>query len=546
VKVALAQTNPTIGDVDGNTAAILGRIAQARAAGAELVIFPEQSILGYPAKDLLLRRELIERNLASLERISAAARDIAVIVGVAEPNPQPVGRPLLNTAALVEDGRVVARWHKRLLPTYDVFDEDRYFQTAGPQPVVELRGRRLGVTICEDMLSDRMFGRMLYACDPPKELAAHGAQLLINISASPFVTGKHFWRVEHLGGHARRLRRPLLYVNQVGGNDELLFDGASCAFDASGGLVAQARCFDEDLLLVDLNHLEEARREPIPMPPADVHAALIMGLRDYVRKCGFRHVVIGLSGGVDSSLVAALAVEALGPANVHGFGMPSRYSSEHSLADAKQLAQNLGIRFSIIPIEPVHAAFERVLKPHFEGRPPDVTEENVQARIRGTILMALSNKFGSLLLSTGNKSELATGYCTLYGDMCGGLAVISDVPKMMVYELCRCINQKAGREIIPQRVFTKLPSAELRPDQHDQQTLPPYDQLDGILERYEERLETGEQIAAAGFDPATVTDVIRRIQTSEYKRQQAAPGLKVTSKAFGFGRRFPIACRPPP
>jgi len=546
VKIALVQTNPTIGDVEGNTARVLDGVQRGVAAGAELIIFPEQSLLGYPAKDLLLRREVIERNLAALERVVAATGPVGVVVGFAEFNDRPYGRPLFNSAALTCGGQLLARCRKRLLPTYDVFDEVRYFEPGEPQPVVDFRGRRLGLTICEDMWSDEeLLACRLYNVDPLAELVNAGADLLINISASPYYLGKHDVRLELLAGHARRLKVPIVFCNQVGGNDELLFDGASCVVDAQGRLVAQAKAFAEDLLVFDLDDLGATRIEEHPNGAANLHDALVMGLRDYARKCGFRSAVLGLSGGIDSAVVGCLAAAALGPDNVHAVAMPSRYSSEHSIADARQLAANLGIKFSVIEIEPMHGAIERVLLPHFGGRPPDVTEENIQARVRGLILMALSNKFGSLLLTTGNKSELAVGYCTLYGDMCGGLAVISDVPKTMVYELAHHVNQRAGRPVIPPSSLTKPPSAELRPNQTDQDSLPPYDVLDEILRRYEERLESPAQIVAGGFGPGVVADVIRKIQLNEYKRQQAAPGLKVTSRAFGFGRRMPIAARPP-
>ncbi|MCK4341083.1 MAG: NAD+ synthase [Phycisphaerae bacterium] len=546
MKVALVQTNPTIGDIAGNTRRVLEGLQHAAAAGAQLAVFPEQTIIGYPAKDFLLREDVIERNLAALEQIAAHATDVAAIVGFAERNQQAFGRPLYNAAALVHDGRVLARWRKRLLPIYDVFDEVRYFESAGPQSVFDFAGVRLGVTVCEDMWSnEEMMGQPLYACDPVRELAEAGAAVLFNISASPYFLGKHEIRVDLIRSRARKNHVPIMFVNQVGGNDEQLFDGGSCVVDAHGDLVGQARAFARDLLLVDLDDLSATRREPYPTGPANLCDALVMGLRDYVHKCGFRSAVIGLSGGIDSAVVAVVAAEALGNENVHTVAMPSRYSSDHSISDAQALAKNLGVRFSIIEIEPMHAAFERSLQPHFAGSESGIAEENIQARSRGVILMALSNKFGSLLLTTGNKSELAVGYCTLYGDMAGGLAVISDVPKTMVYQLAEHMNERAGRELIPRNIITKPPSAELKPDQTDQDSLPPYEVLDEILERYEVRLESPAQIVAAGFDEQVVTDVIRKMQTSEYKRQQAAQGLKVTSRAFGFGRRMPIAARYP-
>ena len=546
MKIALVQTNPTIGDIDGNTELVLDGLRRAAAVGARLAVFPEQTLIGYPAKDFLLRRDVIDRNLAALERISAETQGVAALVGYAERNAAAFGRALFNAAGLLDKGRVLGRWHKRLLPTYDVFDEVRYFEPGGPQPVVAFGGLRIGVTVCEDMWSrEEMHGQPLYACDPIHDLAAAGAELIFNISASPYFLGKHPLRVELMAEHARRNRVPILFANQVGGNDELLFDGSSSVVDATGRLIGQAQAFAEDMLLVELDNCAVTRCEPQPDGPASLHDALVLGLRDYLRKCGFRSAVVGLSGGIDSAVVAALEATALGAENVHGVAMPSRFSSDHSLADAQALATNLGIQFSVIGIEPMHAAFERVLLPHFARRAADVAEENIQARTRGAILMALSNKFGSLLLTTGNKSELAVGYCTLYGDMAGGLAVISDVPKTMIYRVAEHINVRAGREIIPRSTLTKPPSAELRPNQTDQDSLPPYEVLDAILERYEVDLQSADEIVAAGYEPAVVADVIRKIQISEYKRQQAAPGLKVTSRAFGFGRRMPIAARYP-
>ncbi len=544
MRIALAQINPIVGDVAGNARRVREAAHSAAAAGAQLVAFPEQTLLGYPAKDLLFRRELMQQNVEALHTLAAEARDIALLVGYAEPNTTSRGRPVFNSAALLHSGGVRGVWRKRLLPTYDVFDEARYFEPAAePQQVIELGGLRIGVTICEDLLSETLFGRPLYDVDPARECAQAGADLILNLSASPFSLGKHAWRVERLSQAARTVARPVLFVNQVGGNDELLFDGGSCAISAEGACLAQANAFCEDLLLIDTDAPAAARRESVPSGMAELHAALVMGVRDYAAKCGFRQALLGLSGGVDSAVVARLAVAALGPACVTGVALPSRFSSPASLRDARELAQTLGIGFREIPIEPAHGAFERMLAPHFEGRAADVTEENLQARARGVLLMALSNKFGSLLLTTGNKSELAVGYCTLYGDMCGGLAVISDVPKTMVYELARFINATSTTPPIPENTLSRAPSAELRPDQTDQDTLPPYPVLDAILERFEERFETAEQIIAAGFERAVVERVVRLIRGSEYKRWQAAPGLKVTSRAYGFGRRMPIAMR---
>jgi NAD+ synthase/NAD+ synthase (glutamine-hydrolysing) len=546
LKVALVQHNPIIGDVDGNTAKIRDAIRQTTTAGAQLVVFPEQAVLGYPAKDLLLRRDVIQRNVAAVDELARQTGEVGVVLGFAEPTDRPFGRPVFNAAALLHQGRIVARSRKRLLPTYDVFDEVRYFEPGGPQPVIDFGGRRLGLTVCEDMWSDEeLLARRLYDIDPLADLVRAGADVLINISASPYYLGKHESRLGLLQGHARKRRVPILFCNQVGGNDELLFDGGSCAVDAEGQLVAQAAAFAEDVLLIDLEHPAGSRIVEHPRGAANLLDALVMGVRDYVHKCGFRQAVVGLSGGIDSAVVAVVAAAALGPENVLGVAMPSRYSSDHSIADARTLAENLGIRFSVIEIEPLHAAFEQQLTPHFAGRGPDVTEENIQARLRGVTLMALSNKFGSLLLTTGNKSELAVGYCTLYGDMCGGLAVISDVPKTMVYAVAREANARAGREVVPASTLTKPPSAELRPNQTDQDSLPAYEVLDDILRRHEEELASLSEIVAADHDRTVVADVIRKIQLNEYKRQQAAPGLKVTSRAFGFGRRMPIAARSP-
>jgi NAD+ synthetase len=556
MRIALAQINSTVGDIAGNSAKILDFVARAKAQRAELVVFPELCVCGYPPKDLLLKPGFINDNIAAVKRLAEKVRGVDVIVGYAERNAAPIGRPLYNAVAVLREGQVAAVHFKTLLPTYDVFDESRYFEP-GPRDerenLVAIAGKICGLSICEDLWNDeKLIARRLYHQNPIADLNAAGAQILVNSSASPFVVGKHAFRLELFGEQVRRFGKPLIYVNQVGGNDELVFDGNSIVLDAGGNLLAQAKAFEEDLLVVDLSGMSGMGGSPMSSnhgraahvtdkDTESIYHALILGLRDYVRKCGFKSIVLGLSGGIDSALVAALAVAALGKDKVVGVAMPSRFSSDHSVNDAKQLAANLGIEFHIVPIGEVHDAYERTLAPAFIGTPADVTEENLQARVRGALLMAFSNKFNHLLLTTGNKSEIAVGYCTLYGDMCGGLAVISDVPKTTVWKLARWINRHAGKELIPRNSIEKVPSAELRPNQTDQDSLPPYEVLDAILERYVENEEGPAQIIAAGFDPATVTRVIKLIDRSEYKRRQAAPGLKVTSRAFGFGRRMPIA-----
>lgn len=565
MRIALAQVNPTVGDIAANSRKMLEFVERAKAQGARLVVFPELSVTGYPPKDLLLKPGFIDDNLRAVDRIAAAAPPgVDVIVGYAHRNPNPVGRPLHNAVALLRGGRVVSRHFKTLLPTYDVFDESRYFE---PGPVSETENLvrigdgnggevTAGLTICEDLWNDeKLIPRRLYHKNPIADLQAAGAEILINSSASPFVVGKQAFRLGLFGSQVREHGSPLVYVNQVGGNDELVFDGNSVVFDAQGNVIAQAKDFEEDLLVVDVDrgtgappvasmHGRGAHATIGTAPSEDVesiHKALVLGLRDYVHKCGFRSVVLGLSGGIDSALTAALAVAALGKDKVIGVAMPSRFSSEHSVADARALAENLGIEFHTVPIKSIHDEYERTLAPAFAGRERDVTEENLQARVRGALLMAFSNKFNHLLLTTGNKSEVAVGYCTLYGDMCGGLAVISDVPKTTVWELSRWINRHEGRDVIPRNSIEKAPSAELRPDQTDQDSLPPYEVLDAILFRYVEEEKGAGEIIAEGFDAATVTRVVKLIDRSEYKRRQAPPGLKVTSRAFGFGRRMPIA-----
>lgn len=544
--IALAQINPTIGDIDLNTRKHVEFIRRAKEAGARLVIFPELSIIGYPPKDLLLQPTFIDDTQVALEQLAHECNDIAAIVGYPQRNPNSVGRPLHNAVALLDGGKISSRHFKTLLPTYDVFDESRYFEpgpTTQRNEIVELEGTKFGINICEDLWNDERFiSRRLYHQNPIADLNAAGADIFINCSASPFVLDKHEFRIKLFGGQAERFGIPLIFVNQVGGNDELIFDGNSMVLDASGSVVAQAKGFDEDLILIDTESWTTNAVTARPQTGLDsVYNALLLGLRDYVNKCGFKSVVLGLSGGIDSALVAALAAQALGAEKVTGIAMPSRFSSEGSMSDARALANNLGIHFEIVVISEVHDCYENLLLPFWPDKPRDTTEENLQARIRGAILMAFSNKFGHLLLTTGNKSELAVGYCTLYGDMCGGLAVINDVPKTMVWDLSRFINQKFGREIIPQSSIDKVPSAELRPNQTDQDSLPPYDLLDRIVEAYVEDEKSISEIIKMGIDEATVRRMIRLIDRSEYKRRQSAPGLKVTSRAFGSGRRMPIA-----
>lgn len=545
MRIALAQINPTVGDIRSNVRKIVDYIAQAKQQQAEVVVFPELAITGYPPKDLLLKPQFVDDNLRGLHLIASRVKGIDVVVGYADRNAAPVGRPLHNAVALLRDGQVFSRHFKTLLPTYDVFDESRYFEP-GPRDetsnLIQVNGTFVGLSICEDLWNDeRLIDRRLYHDNPLAVLSSRGSQVLINSSASPFVVEKHAFRIDLFSSQVKQFRQPLVYVNQVGGNDELVFDGNSMVFDAQGNVIAQAKEFEEDLLVVDLPAHGQNRMEKPSTGAESIYKALVLGLRDYVRKCGFKSVVLGLSGGIDSALTAAIAVDALGKDKVVGVAMPSRFSSDHSVNDAKALADNLGIAFQIVPIKDVHDAYESTLAEPFKGRERDTTEENLQARIRGAILMAFSNKFGHMLLTTGNKSELAVGYCTIYGDMAGGLAVISDVPKTTVYELSEWLNEINGRDIIPRNTITKPPSAELRPDQKDQDSLPEYAILDAILYRYVELEQGAAEIIRQGFDPATVLRIIKLIDRSEYKRRQAAPGIKVTSRAFGFGRRMPIA-----
>ncbi len=540
MKIALAQINTTVGDFAGNVARIVDFARQAHARGADWVVFPELALCGYPPRDLVERPEFVARCESELVRLAGLLPPIPTLVGYVRRSHVAQGKPVADAAAILAGGKVVLDYAKILLPFYDVFDESRYFEPGREIAVYDSGGLRFAVTICEDVWNDKNFWKkQLYARDPVEETAQAGAHLILNIASSPYATDKIQLRHDMLKTIATTRRVPVIYVNHVGGNDQLVFDGSSMAFDSRGELRARAKSFDEDLVLFDMEGGCDLRPAPAS-ETEEVYLALCLGIRDYVRKCGFENVVVGLSGGIDSSLVATLAADALGPSNVLGVSMPGPYSSPGSLRDAQALAEKLGIEFRVIPITPIFESYLSTLDPAFEGRPRDVTEENIQARIRGNTLMALSNKFNSLVLSTGNKSELAVGYCTLYGDMAGGLAAIADVPKTMVYELARYANRAGER--IPQASLEKAPSAELRPNKTDQDTLPPYDVLDTILRDYIEENRCAQEIAAEHhLDEGLVRETIRRIHFAEYKRQQAPPTLKVTAKAFGMGRRFPIA-----
>ncbi|MEN8258524.1 MAG: NAD+ synthase [Thermodesulfobacteriota bacterium] len=540
MKIALIQINPIIGDFSGNADIIRREAERATEMGAQLAIFPELALCAYPPLDYLEHPSFLKEQNSHLDRLISDIQGIAVLCGVITPCLEKNGKPLHNTALLFRGGKILHASHKRLLPTYDVFDESRYFQPGSSSQFFALDGLKLGITICEDLFNDiDAFPEQLYGTDPVAELnAQHDLDLLINIAASPFTMGKQHLRQKAFSAISRKYGTPLLYCNQVGGQDSILFDGASFVLDGQGKLCSQAKAFADDMLLIDTGCLA-----PVACPQANevaaVHDALVMGTRDYVRKCGFSKALVGLSGGVDSALTCALACKALGPENVMGVGLPSPYSSQGSIDDARALAANLGIRFELLPISDIFESFKSNLAPLFEGYSEDVTEQNIQARIRSVLLMALANKYQSLLLTTGNKSELAVGYCTLYGDMSGALAVISDVPKMLVYELSRYVNSE--KEIIPANTIAKPPSAELAPDQSDQDDLPPYEMLDPILTAYLEEHRSIAEIVSLGFSAEIVRDVVRRIKINEYKRKQAALGLKVTSKAFGFGRRYPTA-----
>lgn len=547
MKIALGQINPTVGDFSGNAAKIIDYACRAQSAGAALILFPELSVCGYPPRDLVERPSFVARNRETAEQIAAATQGIAVICGLVTPAESETGKSVMNSAALLRDGKIAFLQSKMLLPTYDVFNEMRNFAPAKHQELFPLSGDRVALTICEDAWNDKLFWpKRLYTVDPINALVRAGGNIVLNISASPFWIGKRELRRNMLASIARSHQVPVAMVNQVGGNDSLIFDGSSIVLNAEGNVIAQGRSFEEDLIYFDSGSESQPPtgelHEQMQGEEASVYAALVMGTRDYMRKCGFQKAIIGLSGGIDSALTAVIATDAVGPENVIGVGMPGPYSSPGSIEDARALARNLNIRFELLSINQTVEAYKQTLQSVFAGKKEDVTEENIQSRARGTLLMALSNKFGAIVLSTGNKSELGVGYCTLYGDMVGGLAVISDVPKTLVYRLSHFVNSR--RPVIPMATLEKPPSAELRPDQKDSDSLPPYEILNAVLEDYVEDAHSAERIAAdRGFDLEVVKRVMRMVDRAEYKRQQAAPGIKISPKAFGYGRRFPIAAK---
>jgi NAD+ synthase (glutamine-hydrolysing) len=546
LKIGILQLNSTIGDFAANRQKLLAGYEKACALGAEFILAPELFLCGYPPRDLLLRADFIEANLAALEVTAKSAGAIPLCVGYVDRNSEKPGRTLRNSAAVLQNGKIIWRTHKSLLPTYDVFDEDRYFEPARNVAPFAFNGRKLGLTICEDIWNDEDFWpERLYRRDPIKELIGQGAEIILNISASPWHDGKEKTRLEMLRRVAHDEKIPVVQVNSVGANDELIFDGHSVVINSHGKIVALANGFASDILVADVAALDAKTVGWIPtsdkFPPREqqIFSALSLGIRDYVHKCGFKTVIVGLSGGIDSALVAVLAADALGAENVFGVSMPARYSSAGSLTDAEVLAKNLGIRYEVLPIEPAFLAVEKQLATVFAGTKPNEAEENMQSRLRGVTLMALSNKFGALVLTTGNKSEMAVGYCTLYGDMDGALGPLADVLKTDIYKIANWVNRE--REVIPQNSLCKPPSAELRPNQTDQDSLPPYETLDAVLDLYVVKNLGKEEIIARGFDSAVVNDVINKINFSEYKRRQAAPGLKISPRAFGMGRRIPIA-----
>lgn len=554
MKIAIAQLNPTIGDLVGNAAAIEAAATTAEQQGATLLLTPELSLCGYPPRDLLLDPSFVEAAQTALEQLATQLpAKLHVLVGSVQQNKAQGGKPLFNSIVHLHKGEIQQCFHKHLLPTYDVFDEDRYFEPGNQPNVLDLKEGKIGVTICEDLWNNSDFWeKQAYAVDPVAELMSYNVDLIINLSASPFCVGKQELREAMLRHHAQQYHCPLIYANQVGGNDDLIFDGRSVAVNRQGNVVGRANGFAQDLLFLtyEAHDLLSSRIEPtVTDINAEIWSTLVLGLRDYAQKCGFSQAVLGLSGGIDSSLVAAIAAAALGPENVLGVLMPSPYSSDHSIKDAEDLAQNLGMPTTQLAIAPAMQTYDDILGSVFAGTESGVAEENIQARIRGNLLMAIANKFSRLLISTGNKSEMAVGYCTLYGDMNGGLAAIADVPKTRVYELCRWLNTNTPPElgeqniIIPKSVITKPPSAELKPGQVDQDSLPDYDVLDDILYRYVDNHQSSQQIIAAGHPAAIVDRIIQMVKRAEFKRRQAPPGLKITDRAFGTGWRMPIAAR---
>jgi len=540
LKIGLLQLNSTIGDFAANRQKLLAAYETACARGAEFVLAPELFLCGYPPRDLLLRADFVDANLTALDETARDVGKAPLCVGYVDQNSDRPGRALRNSAAVLQDGKIVWRTHKCLLPTYDVFDEDRYFEPAKSITPFEFNGHKLGITICEDIWNDQDFWpERLYRRDPVKELIAQGAEAIVNVSASPWHDGKERVRLEMLQRVAQDEGVPLAYANLIGANDELIFDGHSVVVNKRGEALALGKGFAEDVLVADWDVDSPVQKNDWPVREQQLFAALSLGVRDYIGKCGFKSAIVGLSGGIDSALVAVLAADALGPDQVMGISMPARYSSPGSLSDAEILAKNLGIRYEVLPIETVFQSVEQQLAGVFAGTKPNEAEENIQSRLRGVTLMALSNKFGALVLSTGNKSEMAVGYCTLYGDMCGALAPLVDVFKMDVYRIARWVNHE--REIIPAASLTKPPSAELRPEQRDEDSLPPYEILDQILDAYVVQNLSKSEIIAHGFDAAVVNEVINKITFNEYKRRQAAPGLRVSPHAFGIGRRIPIA-----
>lgn len=544
MKIALLQLNLTVGDIDGNGDRITEHVKSLKETDVGLCITSELALLGYPPRDLLLNNTFIKKAWGKLGDMAMTLKNsVPLLVGIAEPNLTNGGRPLYNTAVLLQHGEIRGCFRKTLLPTYDVFDEDRYFEHSVENQILKLNSFKIGVTICEDIWNDKDFWPVSrYSKDPIKGLISKGVDCIVNLSASPFTVGKQQIRESMLGGIGQKYKIPILYVNQVGGNDDLIFDGRSCAFNSDGKIIARGKAFSEDVVIVDLSATCGNIAEDDFTHEAEIWNALVLGTRDYINKCGFKKAVLGLSGGIDSALTAAIAAEAVKKDNVFGILMPSPYSSKGSVDDSLELAKNLGIKTVALPISELMGVFSQTLKEAFAGYSQDIAEENIQSRIRGNLLMAISNKYGTLLLTTGNKSELAVGYCTIYGDMSGGLAVIADVPKTMVYRLANWLNRTKGN-IIPQSIIDKAPSAELRPNQKDQDSLPPYEILDEILYRHIELHKSSEEIIADGFEKGTVEKVLDLVGKAEFKRKQAAPGLKITDRAFGTGWRMPIACK---